>query len=78
MEEDERRKIDLKQHALSPVSKAYLLRIIMYVVLLTGLSLFIFYLYNRKPEPADVKRQDMKVETDNIKEIRGVTLTDSL
>ncbi len=72
MEENEQRKINLKQHALSPVSKKYLLRIGMYVVLLTGLCLFIYYIYNRKPEPRPVKNPK------NIKEIRGVTLLDSL
>ena len=72
MEEDERRKIDLKQHALSPVSRKYLLRIIMYVVLLSVLSGFIYYVSNRKPEPRKVK------DPTEIKEIRGFTLSDSL
>lgn len=72
MEEDERRKIDLKQHALEPVSRKYLLRISMYVILLTVLSCFIYYLYNRKPEPREVRSPN------DVKEIRGVTLSDSV
>ncbi|MCJ8289170.1 MAG: hypothetical protein HRT58_08635 [Crocinitomicaceae bacterium] len=72
MEEDERRKIDLKKYALSPVSRRYLLRISMYVVLLTVLSWFTYYLYSRDPEPRKVKSPT------EVQEIRGVTLSDSL
>ena len=72
MEEDERRKFDLKKYALTPVSRKYLLRISMYVVLLTVLSWFIYYLYNREPEPRKVKSPT------EVKEIRGVTLSDSV
>ena len=71
-EDDEQRKIDLKQHALSPVSKKYLLRIIFYVVLLVGLCFVIYYLTNLKPEPKPVKNPK------DVKEIRGVTLSDSV
>ena len=70
MEEDERRKIDLRQHTLSPVSKKYLLRIILYVVLLTGLSLVVLYLYNREVEKPAVKNPE------EIQEIRGIKLSD--
>ena len=69
-EVDERRKIDLKKHALTAVSRKYLLRIGMYVILLTVLSCFIYYLYNRKPEPREVKSPN------DVEEIRGVTLSD--
>ncbi|MDG1331673.1 MAG: hypothetical protein P8P74_05040 [Crocinitomicaceae bacterium] len=73
MEEDEdQRKIDLKQHALNPVSKKYLLRIILYVVLLVGLCYVVFYLYKREPKPTPVKNPK------DVKEIRGVTLSDSI
>lgn len=72
MEEDERPKIDLKKHTLPPVSRKYLFRIIMYVVMLSVLGGFIYYASNRKPEPQPVKNPV------NIKEIRGITLSDSL
>ena len=72
MEEDEQRKIDLKQHALAPVSKKYLLRIIMYIALLVGLCYVVYYLHNREPEPKPIKNPK------NIREIRGVTLSDSI
>lgn len=72
MEEDERRKIDLKQHTLSPVSKRYLFRITLYVVILVGLCFVIYYLNNRNNQPKPVKNPK------EIKEIRGITLSDSI
>lgn len=72
MESDERKKIDIKQYTLPPVSKGYLLRIVIYIVLLTLLSCFAFYFYNLKSEP-----KPLKSPTD-VKEIRGITLSDSL
>ena len=39
---DEPRKIDLKQHALPPVSKKYLLKIIIYVILLIIVAVLIY------------------------------------
>lgn len=73
MEEDEPRKIDLKQHTLSPVSRHYLLRIIVYVIILTVLGFFMYYMYNRTNQP-----QKKPVNPNEIKEIRGVTLMDSV
>jgi prolipoprotein diacylglyceryltransferase len=72
MEEDEQRKIDLKKHALPPVSRKYLLRIIMYVVMLAVLGGLIYYVSNREVQPKKVK------DPIDVKEIRGFTLTDSL
>ncbi len=72
MDEDERQKIDLRKHALSPVSRKYLLRLTMYAVLLTVLSSFIYYVSNRKPEPRKVKSPV------DVKEVHGVTLSDSI
>lgn len=72
-EEDELRKIDLKQHALSPVSRKYLFRIILYVVILTTLGFFMYYMYNR---PTQAKKAP--VDPKDIKEIKGVTLMDSV
>jgi hypothetical protein len=69
-EEDERIKIDLKQHTLPPVSKRYLFRIILYVVLLTGVCSIAYYLYNRRGEAKVVK------EPEPIEEIRGVTISE--
>lgn len=71
-DDDDQRKIDLKQHALPPVSKTFLLRIVMYVLLLAGLCYVVFYLYNRKPEPKPVKSPK------DVKEIRGVILDDTV
>jgi len=71
-DEDERRKIDFQKYTLTPVSRKYLLRISMYVILLTVLSWFIYYLYNRKPEPRKIENPV------DVKEIRGVTLSDSI
>ena len=71
-EDDEQRKIDLRQHALEPVSKRYLVRIIMYVVLLTFLGFFMYYMYNRESAPKKIQNPE------GIKEIKGVTLSDSL
>jgi len=68
MEEDDRPKIDLQRHTLSPVSKRYLFRIILYVVLLTGLSLVVLYLYNREVEKPTVQNPE------DIEEIRGIQL----
>ena len=69
MEDDERIKIDLKQHTLPPVSKRYLLRIILYVVLLTTVGVIAYYLYNRRSEKVVIK------ESDTIEEIHGVTIS---
>lgn len=72
MEEDEQKKIDLKQHALPSVSRKYLFRIILYAVILTSIGVFMYYMYNRSPEPTRVKNPK------DIKEIRGITLSDSI
>lgn len=72
-EEDELRKIDLKQHTLSPVSRRYLFRIILYVIILTTLGFFMYYMYNR---PTQTKKAP--VDPKDIKEIKGVTLMDSV
>ena len=71
MEIDERKKIDLKQYAMESVSKGYLLRIIIYVVVLIVLGCFIYFFYNRKNEPVPLKNSS------KVKEITGVTLSDS-
>jgi hypothetical protein len=61
---DERPKIDLKKHQLPPVSKRYMLRIIVYIVVLVLLGLAIRYLY---------KQNSVKNHPD-IKQIEGVTI----
>lgn len=68
---DERQKIDLKQHALTPVSKWYLIRISVYVILLILVSFAIYFIYNHKQEATPVKNPE------KIQEIRGVKLSDS-
>ncbi len=70
MEEEEPKRINLQRHTLSPVSNKYLFRIILYVLLLVGLSYVVYYLYNR--EAASKK----EVNTEVIEEIRGVTISD--
>ena len=71
MDEDERHRIDFKQHTLPPVSKWYLIRIIFYVVFLTLVGFAIYYLHGTKKTPPPKK------DLDNIKEIRGVKLSES-
>lgn len=45
---NEDRKVDFKKHQLPPVSKSYLLRIVIYIVLLTALGFAIKYLYTNE------------------------------
>ncbi|NVK65288.1 MAG: hypothetical protein HWE22_11915 [Flavobacteriales bacterium] len=72
-EDEELRKIDLKQHTLSPVSRKYLFRIILYVIILTFLGFFMYHVYNRPNQP-----KKAPVNPKDIKEIKGVTLMDSV
>ncbi len=62
---DERRKIDLKQHTSPKVSKGYLLRILIYVVVMGCILAAMYYLYQ---QPGAVR------DGDSIEEINGVTI----
>ena len=62
---DERRKIDLKQHTLPPVSKRYIIRIIFYVLVL-GIIAFGIYTLNNRPKKVR--------DGGKIQEIKGVQL----
>lgn len=64
MEKD--RKIDLKQHTLPPVSKRYLLRILIYIVLLIVLGVLIYKLF------ANPKGQETKIN--EVEQINNITL----
>ena len=72
MDDDERHRIDFKQHTLPPVSKWYLIRIVFYVVFLTLVGFAIYYLHGSKKTPPPKK------DLDTIKEIRGVKLSESV
>ena len=58
---DERQRIDLRQHTSPPVSKWYLLRIIIYVVILILLGVFIYALSKHKKTPEiPLKNQEIR------------------
>ena len=69
--DDDRRKIDFKQHTLPAVSKWYLIRIIFYVVFLTLVGFAIYYLHGNK-----ASKTPPATDPKDIKEIRGVKLSE--
>jgi hypothetical protein len=64
---DERQKIDLKQHALPPVSKKYLIKTVIYVILLVIVGALIYQVgFRLKPSKASI---------DDVDQIDNVTIS---
>lgn len=57
---DERRKINLHQHTLPPVSKRYLIKIIVYIGLLCIVGLLIYQVgFRLKPKKQNIEEVEM-------------------
>lgn len=66
---DEKPKLDLKKHTLPPVSRRYLIRIIIYVIFLLFMGYLIFKVYNTEPQNnTDIQEINLidKIEIDSI------------
>ena len=64
---DDKPKIDLKQHVIKRVSRKYILKIILYIVLLTAI---IIYYFNHSGDKVEKK------EAKDVKQINNVTIAE--
>ena len=62
---DDKPKIDLKQHVAKRVSRMYMLKIIFYILLLTGI---LIYYFNHNENKAEKK------EVNDVKQINNITI----
>lgn len=62
---EDKPKIDLKQHAVKRVSRLYMLKIVFYILLLTGILIYYFSQSENKTE---------KKQVEDIKEIQNIII----
>lgn len=57
------RKIDLNKNRLPKAKKSYIVKFIIYVIVLIGLGVYVHYALNKKEKPVNIELNELELET---------------